>query len=104
MRRLYIASWIIALILPALVVMAQTKGPKVVKRAQPPKFSKADNFYADAFKEGLVGERPGNLNQAASTAAAGPMAPGSATGSDSGTGGVAGSGWAAVISGPTIEN
>jgi len=104
MRRLYVAGWIVAFLLPALVVVAQTKGPKVVKRAQPPKFSKADNFYADAFKEGLVGERPGNLNQAAATAAASPQTPGSATGSDSGTGGVAGSGWAAVISGTTVEN
>ena len=64
MRRLLAALLIAALLVPALAVMAQTKAPKKVKRAQPPKFSQTDNFYADAFKEGLVGERPGNLSQA----------------------------------------
>ena len=78
---------------------------KTVKRAQPPKFSKTDNFYADAFKEGLVGERPGNLSQPAAVATGGnTAAPGSGSTTGSGAGGVAGSGWAALISGPTIED
>ena len=93
-----------AMLIPALAALAQTKAPKKVKRAQPPKFSQADNFYDDAFKEGLVGERPGNLGQAAAVAGPTNPAPGSTPAGGSGTGGVAGSGWAALISGATIED
>jgi cytochrome c556 len=84
--------------LPAIAVVAQTKAPKAVKRAQPPKFTKTDTFYADAFKEGLVGERPANLGQAAAATS------GSASSTPAGSGGVAGSGWAALISAATIED
>jgi hypothetical protein len=94
---------LVAIVVPVLTLMAQTKAPKVVKRAQPPKFSKSDNFYADAFQEGLVGERPGNLNQAAAPATA-QAGPGSVSPAGSGATGVAGSGWAALIAGTTVEN
>jgi cytochrome c556 len=86
---------------------AQTKAPKTVRRAQPPKFDKPNpNFFADAFKEGLTGERPANLGQAGTAVvnnnvggntSVGPAAPAS-------TGGVAGSGWAAIISAGTLED
>jgi hypothetical protein len=88
--------------LPAIVVFAQSKAAKAVKRAQPPKFSGSDTFYADAFKEGLVGPRPANLGQASPTAPASSV-PGSAPAPGS-VGGVAGSGWAALISASTIED
>lgn len=90
--------------LPAVLAWSQTKAPKVVKRAQPPKFEKSDgDFYADAFKEGLVGERPANLGQAGTTAVAGSPTPG---GSASGSGpmGIPGSGWSGLISATTIED
>lgn len=103
MRRLVLL--VLFAVLVPLVALAQTKAPKTVKRAQPPKFSKTDNFYGDAFKEGLVGERPADLSK--SVAVGGSVnsaAPGSTTTEGSGAGGVAGSGWAALISGPTIED
>jgi hypothetical protein len=105
MRRLLVLVLLAAFLVPTLVVVAQTKAPKKVKRAQPPKFSQTDNFYEDAFKEGLVGERPGNLGQVvASGGTTNSAAPGSTPADGSGTGGVAGSGWAALISGATIED
>lgn len=103
MRRSHALVLLVAVLVPTFAVVAQTKAPKVVKRAQPPKFDKAGTFYADAFTEGLVGNRPGNLGQAAVAASANP-APGSAAPAGSGAGGVAGSGWSALISGTTLEN
>jgi cytochrome c556 len=84
---------------------AQTKAPKTVRRAQPPKFDKPNpNFFADAFKEGLYGERPATLGQPGTAVvnnvgatSVGPAAPAN-------TGGVAGSGWAAIISAATLED
>ena len=78
MRRLVLL--VLFAVLVPLVALAQTKAPKTVKRAQPPKFSKTDNFYGDAFKEGLVGERPADLSK--SVAVGGSVnsaAPGSTT-------------------------
>lgn len=89
----------------APVLWAQQKG-KPVKRAQPPKFEKkGDVFYADAFKDGLTGDRPPDLGKAAPTVTAGPAGGPStpATGENTG-GGVAGSGWSAIISGQTVED
>jgi hypothetical protein len=96
--------WLVVLLLagPALLALAQTKGPKSVKRAQPPKFTKTDTFYADAFKEGLVGDRPANLGQAAAVAST-TNNPNSAPAAGSSSG-VAGSGWASIISPTTIED
>jgi cytochrome c556 len=86
---------------------AQTKAPKTVRRAAPPKFDKpSQNFFADAFKEGLQGDRPGNLGQTgpAVTAVAGNNTPAATNSAPAPSGGVAGSGWAAVISGATLED
>ena len=99
MRKLILLG--VVLLVP-VALFAQTKA-KATKRAQPPKFSKTDTFYADAFKEGLVGERPGNLGQAAAPAGGGG-GPSSAPAGGSGGGGVAGSGWSRLISGATIED
>lgn len=103
MRRSYLIGLIVLLLVPALAVLAQTKGPKTVKRAQPPKLS-SGNFYTDAFKEGLVGERPSDLGKTAVAGTPGGGSTGGDSSSGSGTGGVAGSGWDALISGTTIEN
>lgn len=83
---------------------AQTKGGKPVKRAQPPKFAKkGDVFYADAFKEGLNGPRPADLGKAVATSTVPKVGdPPMPMGSDNG--GLSGSGWAAIISGQTIED
>lgn len=83
------------------VLWAQQKG-KGVKRAQPPKFEKkGDVFYPDAFKDGLVGARPADLGKAAAPA---PVPGGPAVPAPAGAGGVAGSGWSAIISGQAIED
>ena len=88
-----------AVIALAPVLWGQTKG-KPVKRAQPPKFEKkGDVFYADAFKEGLTGPRPADLGKAAPTVTVNP-----GSSSTPNTGGVAGSGWSAIISSQTIED
>src|SRR5437868_2909922 len=65
MRRALTALVLIALV--ATAVVAQTKGPKTVRRAQPPAAAKlrSDLFFNDAFKEGLVGERPADMGKAA---------------------------------------
>ncbi|WP_425615506.1 hypothetical protein NA78x_005427 [Anatilimnocola sp. NA78] len=84
---------------------AQTRQPKTVLRAQPPKFDKPDStYFADAFKEGLSGERPGNLGQAAIAVAPSGNSGGATTAPAAGPGGVAGSGWAAIISPATLED
>lgn len=83
---------------------AQTKAPKTVRRAQPPKFDRPNpNFYADAFKEGLIGQRPPNLGQAGPAVVVNSGNP-TTTVAPTGPGGVAGSGWAAVISPGTLED
>ena len=94
----------LALLVPGLLAWSQTKAPKVVKRAQPPKFNRADSdFYADAFAEGLVGQRPANLGQPAAAAVAGSAStPGSSQGS--GAAGIPTSGWSGLISATTIED
>lgn len=81
-------------------VWAQTKGPKVIRRAQPPKFSADRTFFGDAFQEGLVGERPANLGQAPAMAAGSSPAAGSASPAGGGGTGT----WASLISSGTIED
>jgi hypothetical protein len=109
MRRLLVAAAILSF--PLAVAWAQTTAPKTVKRAQPGKL-RNDIFYADAFKEGLVGERPADLGKAGAVAAAGPASSAPAAGSSAASGpagssaasGPAGSGWSALISPGTIED
>ena len=81
-------------------LVADTKG-KPARRALPPKFDKpGDIFYRDAFQEALVGERPADLGKAVAKAAS----PGAAPAAPESTGGLAGSGWSAIISAATIED
>jgi hypothetical protein len=101
MRRFAIIA-LLAASLPGLVLLGQTKSPKTVKRAQRPKFTKNDPFFADAFTEGLVGSRPADLGKAAGVAT-GPSPSSSAPVVGSG-GEAAGSGWSALISAATIED
>lgn len=83
---------------------AQIKAPKTVRRAEPPKFDRPNpNFFADAFKDGLNGERPGNLGQAV-VANPGSGNTGGSTSAPAGNSGVSGSGWAAIVSGGTLED
>ena len=104
MRRALAIGLFLSCLCPAILICAQlawsqSKAPKVVKRAQPPKFGAANGtFFSDAFAEGLVGDRPANLGQPATAVATGsaPLAPAA--------GGVTGSGWSAIISPTTIED
>ena len=100
MRRIAVALLLIPL--SAAFVFAQTKASKPAKRAARPEPAKlkSDMFYADAFKEGLVGERPTDLSKPiAAAASAATSAP--AAGSGAAT---AGTGWSGMISATTIED
>jgi hypothetical protein len=93
-----------AAVVPVLALLAQAPPVRPVKRAQPPTFSQTGVFYEDAFRDGLVGERPANLGQpaapaASATASAAPAVPGGDASSPP-----AGSGWSALISAATIED
>ena len=101
MRRIPILTIALITALPAIVLLAQTKAPKP-KRAAPPKFNKTEPFYADAFKEALVGERPADLNKAAAVAASSSNAVTSAAAATPTS--AAGSGWSRLISATTIED
>src|SRR5688572_12989483 len=103
MRRYMMIGLVFAAAVPALIVLAQTKTPKA-RRAQPPKFGKSDPFYADAFKEGLVGERPANLGQAAAATAAAGNAATSAPAVGSSVAAASGGAWSKLISPTTIED
>lgn len=84
---------------------AQTKAPKTVRRAAPPKLDKpGPNFFADAFQEGLNGERPGNLGTVGAVVSNTPGNNTPAVAAPANGGGVAGSGWAGIISGATLED
>jgi hypothetical protein len=102
----HLLAILLACLVPALAAYAQTKARPAARRAQPPKFTKTDPFFTDAFKEGLVGERPADLGQAASpaavaSAAGGPATSAPAAGSSSAA---SGSGWSQLISASTIED
>src|SRR5688572_5840829 len=103
MLRYWIAAALIVVTGWQLVTADQKKASKPVKRAKLPKLVRTDTFYEDAFKEGLVGERPANLGQPSigtgGTAVAGTPA------ADGGTGGgsPSGAGWSRLISAATIE-
>jgi len=94
----------ILVFVPALALFAQTKAAKPIKRVQPPKFTKTDTFYADAFKEGLVGERPANLGQSPAPAGNAAAAPGTTATPAPGTGTSLGAGWSVLISPTTVED
>jgi hypothetical protein len=83
----------------AISLAQQPKAP--IKRAQPPKFAKADPFFADAFKE-LSGTRPENLGKPAVAATAASASP--AASGDAASTGVSGSDWGTLVSPQTLEN
>lgn len=84
----------------------QTKAPKIYRRAQPPKFTKNDPFFADAFKEGLVGERPADLGKPAAAAGSSATISGSTTAAANAISAsqATGGGWSRLISAATIED
>jgi hypothetical protein len=104
MKRVVVAVALIGLAVTAL--SAQTKGPKTVRRAQPPPVAKlrSDLFFGDAFKEGLVGERPADLGKP--PAPAGNAVSGAASASATGSSASAATtgGWSGLISAGTIED
>ena len=103
MHKQWLVGVAVFLSIAAPGVWAQTKGSKVIRRAQPPKFTADRTFFSDAFKEGLVGERPANLGQPATAVAAtgGNAAP---MGGAAPAAVPAGSGWSTMISSGTIED
>jgi hypothetical protein len=96
-----ILSIALLFVLAAATAYAQTKSAKAVKRARPPKLTKSDIFYADAFKEGLVGERPADLAKPVAPASSQAVSSAPAAGSGAP---LAASGWPALISAATIED
>jgi len=99
---------LVVAVMLAAVLSAQTKTPKTSRRAQPPPKEKLRNdlFFTDAFKEGLVGERPADFGKASAPAsgAVASIAPGAA--SAAGTPSIAGGSghWSGFISASTIED
>ena len=91
-------------------VSAQAPKGKTVRRAAPPKFDSsatANIFFADAFKDGLSGERPANLGKAPAKIAGSTGTP-STTPSVGGTPASTSSGgiyaWSKLISPTAIED
>lgn len=102
---IWLATW--GAFMPAWWVLAQTVTPpaKPIRRAQPPATLRSEAFFTDAFKEGLVGERPGDLG--AGRVVSGNVRGGStgpAESSAPGSGVPQGSGWSQWISASTLED
>ncbi len=91
-----------AVLVPTLFVWGQNKAPRSKPRAELPKWDKADSgdFFADVFKEGVVGTRPDLGKVAATPNTGGPPT----TGGDNPAppGGVYA--WSQLISPSTIED
>ena len=102
--RLFVAAIFLSC-LPGMLLLAQKRGKKPVRRAQTPaEFKQASNvFYADLFGEGspLSGERPANTG-----AAPAPMATGNGGGGAPAQGTASGGvfAWGKIISATTIED
>jgi hypothetical protein len=93
------AYLVLLLCVPAAWIAAQTRAKGPIRRAQPPKFSKVDPFFADAFAAALQGERPADLGQAGAKPPSVNSGAPSTAGNDN-----AGSGWAAIISATVLED
>jgi len=104
MRRVLIG--LAAVVFGVTSLTAQTKAPKTVRRAQPPPPAKlrSDLFYADAFKEGLVGERPADLGKAAAGSVGNAVSGVPSASSAPGSASPARGGWSGLISAATIED
>lgn len=101
--RLAAMAWLLLILLvPAAWVAGQTRSKGPIRRAQPPKFSKTDPFFEDAFASALQGERPANLGKGAAKASPGNSGTPSTTADAASDN--AGSGWAAVISAAALED
>jgi cytochrome c556 len=84
--------------------MAQTKSKAPIRRAQPPKFTKNDPFFDDAFATALQGERPADLGKPAAvartTSGNSSATPSTTPAGDAGSG----SGWSALITATALED
>jgi cytochrome c556 len=90
-------------------VIAQAPKSKTVKRAAPPKFDSKETagiFFADAFKDGLSGERPADLGKAPSKIAGttGNTVPTPSVGTTPASTGAGVFAWSKLISPTTIED
>ena len=101
--RLGVTAYLVLLLLvPTVWVVGQTKSKRPIPRAQPPKFSKTDPFFEDAFASALQGERPANLGKGVARSSpgnSGTPSTGTTDASDN-----AGSGWAAIVSATVLED
>ena len=90
------------------IIAAQAPKNKTVKRAAPPKFDSKETsgiFFADAFKDGLSGERPADLGKAPSKVAGTPgTTPMPAVGNTPASTGAGVFAWSKLISPATIED
>jgi hypothetical protein len=105
MRPAFVAFNLVAFLAAALA--AQTKAPKTVRRAQPPPPAKlrSDLFFGDAFKEGLVGDRPADLDKAAASVGnAVTSVPSTSSSPGSGIAPATSGAWSGLISAATIED
>jgi hypothetical protein len=95
-----VVSLALLVCVPAAWLAAQTRAKGPLRRAQPPKFSKVEPFFEDAFASALQGDRPANLGQG-SKPVAGSGTPSS---TEPGAPHTSGSGWAAIISATALED
>ena len=99
--RVAFTAYLLALsVIPTAWVVAQTKSKGPIRRAQTPKFTKAEPFFENAFAA-LSGERPADLGQAVASK---PGAGGASSTTSSGSTDNAGSGWAALITATDLED
>jgi hypothetical protein len=88
--------------LPAAWLAAQTRSKGPIRRAQPPKFSKVEPFFEDAFASALQGERPADLSKAvAKSSSSNSGTPSTVDPSGSNN---TGSGWSAIIGSTVLED
>lgn len=107
MRRFTIGALlaVVPLLVAGSLVLGQTKGKRLIKRAEPPKVEhRPEIFFGDAFKEGLSGPRPANLGQSAKAVAGSSGASSTPAGGSSAAADSSGSGWSAIISAATVED
>jgi len=90
----------LAMLPTAWVIAQKTEGGG--EAGHPPKFEKADPFFANAFESGLSGQRPADLGKAVA-ASSGPAAGNSGGSSAAGSSAGSASGWAAIISSTTLR-
>lgn len=91
-----------SLLVPVLIVVAQTAGEKKYRRAKQPNLTAEPGIFFDDVLSKVVGERPSNLGAPPRTIAGAPTA---GTPADGGAPSAnSGSGWSKLISATTLED